>query len=96
MMNMNQTSQSHAHNMDMMDHGHHQMTVQASEHHESMDESCCLKICNCLSGSCSNIAMILFSITSTRKIDISTKIYRLENSVQSHMAASLYKPPIFA
>ncbi|OKY26199.1 hypothetical protein BI291_13610 [Thalassotalea sp. PP2-459] len=95
MINM-KTSQSQTHNMDMMDHSHHQMATQSAEHHENMDEDCCLKICNCLSGSCSNAVLILLSETDTHKLDFSTKIHRLENLVQSHTAASLYKPPIFA
>ncbi len=95
MINM-KTSQSQTHNMDMMDHSHHQMATQSAEHHENMDDSCCEQSCSCFSGSCSNIAVALFSTMQTRQLDLSVKIISVPQTEQSQTLPSLYRPPIFA
>ncbi|MDO6427008.1 CopL family metal-binding regulatory protein [Thalassotalea sp. 1_MG-2023] len=95
MMNMKQTSQSSS-QMNMMDHSHHQMTEQSTEHHENMDDSCCQQSCSCFSGSCSNIAAALFSTIQTRQLELSVKILSVSQAEQSQTLTSLYRPPIFA
>ena len=89
------TAQEQSQDMPQMEHrGHHITSDATADESKNSTEDCCVKTCNCFTGSCSSVAVLVSNINNDAIIVYSSKINILSSLAQSQQLTSLYKPPI--
>jgi len=84
-------------NMSMMDHSSHSMASDASSGDtEKSSEDCCDNTCNCFTGGCSSVAVLIKGIGNNSIADLSPKISSVSSLALSQRLTSLYRPPILS
>lgn len=65
---------------------------------EASTESCCNQVCNCFTGGCASVAVLIKSAITTHYslVDPSFKILSYSNLALSQQPTSLYRPPILS
>ena len=89
------STQDQSHDMSKMDHSGHSMTndIVSNETIKSADD-CCKKNCSCLTGGCSNVAVLIKDTCNSPTVDFYPKISSVSSLAQSQLLTSLYRPPI--
>jgi len=98
MMNMKgMGGQEQLHDMSTMDQSAHaMMSNSTSDASEKSTDDCCEKTCNCFTGGCSSVAVLIEDIGNHSIINFSPKIFSVSSLAQSQLLTSLYRPPILS
>ena len=81
--------------MPTMDHcDHHMASNSTSDSSEGSD--CCAKSCDCYTGGCSSVAMLIEHISNDLTFALSHKASSTSHLALSQRLTSLYRPPIFS
>ena len=81
----------------MQGHSHHNMADNSPAIQEKSEDDCCTEFCSCLSGTCSNVAVLIkYSASQLILLNTSLKIPSHTQDLLSPQPASLYRPPVLS
>jgi hypothetical protein len=67
-----------------------------SQNTDQKKVKCCAESCDCNTGSCSTVTMVLKSVANVNTLNTPSKITSFCSLAQSQRLTSLFKPPIFS